>query len=201
MRAIIESTIVQTHRVYKLHLPIEYVANYSHSHCPAMVSNRLPLFASLDVNFDDSLSLAYRRCRDFEIYAISNENVQAIISARVLGYLILYAPSTKAATAVAKSINSLCGDYLILFQLGQAFINYLIRPCMHRPFCRNLQVTDYPFPIVKARMRSTISRPTTTPQDPLSSENTTNDASNLTHTEQDPTPRKVASIPLLRHST
>jgi hypothetical protein len=72
----------------------------------------------------DTLS-AYNVCLDFERDAKTNDEA---MRARVLGYLILNAPSLNSRREVVDLIHS-CGlNYATLSELGRSFIYYFIRP-------------------------------------------------------------------------
>ncbi|KAL0959553.1 hypothetical protein HGRIS_011267 [Hohenbuehelia grisea] len=80
-------------------------------------------FAHLPANFRS----AYRVCRDFEAFSLTSKNSQSIISARVLGYLLLHAPSDQALAEVVATIHSCNADHDSLHSLGDAFVNWFIR--------------------------------------------------------------------------
>ncbi len=69
---------------------------------------------------------AYNVCLDFERDTKIDDDA---IRARVLGYLILHAPSLHARHQVIKVIHLCAQNYDSLSELGQSFINYFIRPC------------------------------------------------------------------------
>lgn len=91
-----------------------------------MASN-LPLASSPEaMQLGSSELSAYRVCLDFQ------ENVTEptrIIYARVLGYLILYAPNQSARAEITKVIHSCSHGFEALSELGQSFLDYYIRPC------------------------------------------------------------------------
>lgn len=68
---------------------------------------------------------AYRVCLTFQHQATA----KALIHARILGYLILHAPTENARHEVVKTIHSCNNDFFLLSKLGQSFIDYYIRPC------------------------------------------------------------------------
>jgi hypothetical protein len=69
---------------------------------------------------------AYRVCLAFQEQA-TEKNL--IIHARILGYLILHAPTANARHEIVKAIHSCNNDFKVLSKLGQSFIDYYIRPC------------------------------------------------------------------------
>ncbi|SRR5216683_2835063 len=77
-------------------------------------------------NLEPNALRAYRVCLDFERDAKTDNDA---IRARVLGYLILHAPSIHAHHEVIKVIHSCAQKYDTLSELGQNFIDYFIRPC------------------------------------------------------------------------
>jgi hypothetical protein len=78
------------------------------------------------VDFNPNALSAYNICIDLERRATTE---QSRIHARVLGYLIIHAPSVTALHEVVKVIHSYARDFQSLFDLGESFINYFIRPC------------------------------------------------------------------------
>ena len=80
--------------------------------------------AKLD-NFPNALS-AYNVCLTLENKATSDESR---IHARILGYLILSAPSSAALTDVVKAIHSCAQDEMTLLELGKCFRLWFILPC------------------------------------------------------------------------
>ncbi|KAH8828744.1 hypothetical protein DL96DRAFT_1595475 [Flagelloscypha sp. PMI_526] len=85
---------------------------------------------SNNVSLDGNDLNAYDVCLAFESHSVHNSLTQDIMHARVLGYLILHAPSDNARHEIAKVIHSCDRDYVLLSQLGESFINYFIRPFM-----------------------------------------------------------------------
>jgi hypothetical protein len=90
---------------------------------------------------------AYQVCLDFEQHAIEAEveaktNTKGIekyhvaVSARILGYLLLFAPSQIALAEVATAIHSCNKDYDKLLELGDCFLNLFIHPCESLRHCR-----------------------------------------------------------------
>ena len=75
----------------------------------------------------DALS-AYNVCLDFEREAAKTDPIRRI-RARVLGYLILYAPSIRARQEVIIAIHSCSQNKDDLSERGKGFINYFIRTC------------------------------------------------------------------------
>jgi hypothetical protein len=69
---------------------------------------------------------AYNVCLDFESWATTD---QSRIRARVLGYLIIHAPSVAAAHEVVNVIHSCAHEFQDLSDLGDTFIDYFIRLC------------------------------------------------------------------------
>ncbi|KAF5374168.1 hypothetical protein D9615_008901 [Tricholomella constricta] len=68
---------------------------------------------------------AYRVCLAFEQQVTEQISV---IHARILGYLILHAPTENGRHEVVKAIHSCNKDFEVLSELGQAFLDYFIRP-------------------------------------------------------------------------
>ncbi|KAF5356613.1 hypothetical protein D9758_008244 [Tetrapyrgos nigripes] len=68
---------------------------------------------------------AYTLCLDLERNAKTKEDT---VYARVLGYLILLAPSPTILSEVTTVIKSCRDDNSTLFDLGQAFVYYMIAP-------------------------------------------------------------------------
>jgi hypothetical protein len=86
----------------------------------------LPPIENLEsVGLHPNVTSAYNVCVDFESWATTE---QSRIHARVLGYLIIHAPSVTAAHEVAKLIHSCAHDFQTLSDLG-SFIEYFIRTC------------------------------------------------------------------------
>ena len=79
-------------------------------------------------NLEPNALSAYNFCLDFECAAAAKTDIDAI-RARVLGYLILHAPSIHARHEVVKVIHSCAQNYDALSELGDSFIDYFIRPC------------------------------------------------------------------------
>ncbi|KAF9490002.1 hypothetical protein BDN71DRAFT_1455270 [Pleurotus eryngii] len=71
---------------------------------------------------------AYNICFNFEQSASTQINNKHLIAARVLGYLMLHAPSHHALAEVVKTILSCCQSNQTLYALGEAFIVQFIRP-------------------------------------------------------------------------
>jgi hypothetical protein len=71
---------------------------------------------------------AYNVCLHLEEIAEAKTGKE-LIQARVLGYLIICAPSTTAVSELVNVIESCNNDPDKLFGLGKCFINYYIRPC------------------------------------------------------------------------
>ena len=80
-------------------------------------------------NLEPNALSAYNICLDFERDAAAKTDIDAIRRARVLGYLILYAPSIRARHEVTNAIHSCAQKYDTLSELGQYFMDYFIRPC------------------------------------------------------------------------
>ncbi|KAK7030885.1 hypothetical protein VNI00_013995 [Paramarasmius palmivorus] len=70
---------------------------------------------------------AYNVCLGLEKIA-KDRTEKERIQARVLGYLIIHAPSPTATSELLNVIHSCSNDHDKLFKLGEAFINYYIRP-------------------------------------------------------------------------
>jgi hypothetical protein len=79
-------------------------------------------------NLEPNALSAYNVCLDFECAAAAKTDIDAIC-ARVLGYLILHAPSLHARHEVVKVIHSCAQNSDALSELGHSFIDYFIRPC------------------------------------------------------------------------
>jgi hypothetical protein len=88
---------------------------------------------------------AYNVCIDFESWAATD---QSRICARVLGYLIIHAPSVAAAHEVVRVIQTCARNFQKLSDLGDTFINYFIRPCKF----------FFPFSIIRRRQPRAQSR-------------------------------------------
>lgn len=88
-----------------------------------MAAVALPI--AKETPLEDNALSAYNICLHFQ----SNATDDDVIRARVLGYLILHAPSATAQHEVVKVIHSSKHDFKTLSELGQTFINYFIRPC------------------------------------------------------------------------
>jgi hypothetical protein len=80
-------------------------------------------------NLEPNALSAYNVCLDFERAAAAKTDIDATRHARVLGYLILYAPSVHAHHEVIKEIHSCAQKYDTLSELGQYFMDYFLRPC------------------------------------------------------------------------
>ena len=80
--------------------------------------------AKLD-NFPNALS-AYNVCLALENKATSDESR---IHARILGYLIISAPSSAALADVVQAIHSCAQDEMTLLELGKCFRLWFILPC------------------------------------------------------------------------
>jgi hypothetical protein len=85
----------------------------------------VPLPIAKEARLEGSALSAYNVCLDFQSKAPDDD----VIRARVLGYLILNAPSATAQHEVVKVIHSCKHDFRTLSELGETFINYFIRPC------------------------------------------------------------------------
>jgi len=79
-------------------------------------------------NLEPNALSAYNVCLDFERAAASKTDIDTL-RARVLGYLIIYAPSIHAHHEVIKMIHSCSQQYDTLSELGRYFVDYFIRPC------------------------------------------------------------------------
>ena len=69
---------------------------------------------------------AYNVCLAFEKEATTE---QIRLHARILGYLILHAPSSTALAEIVKVIHSCAQDHKTLSDLGESFLIRFIRPC------------------------------------------------------------------------
>jgi hypothetical protein len=85
----------------------------------------VPLPIAKETRLEENALSAYNVCLDFQSKAPDDD----VIRARVLGYLILNAPSATAQHEVVKVIHSCRHDFRTLSDLGETFINYFIRPC------------------------------------------------------------------------
>lgn len=73
---------------------------------------------------------AYNVCLNFQKHALESNVARDVIRARLMGYLLLYAPPLpNALPEVVRCIHSCGGDYSELSGLGQTFIDYFVRPC------------------------------------------------------------------------
>ncbi|KAK0442709.1 uncharacterized protein EV420DRAFT_1074455 [Desarmillaria tabescens] len=92
------------------------------------VAAALPPVTSVTMldGLDGNYISAYEACLEFEKSAPADSD--ALIHARILGYLIIHSPSRTVLHEVVKAIQSCAGDYSELSQLGQIFIDYFIRP-------------------------------------------------------------------------
>jgi len=85
----------------------------------------VPLPIAKETCLEENALSAYNVCLDFQSKAPDDD----VIRARVLGYLILNAPSATAQDEVVKVIRSCNHNFRSLSELGETFINYFIRPC------------------------------------------------------------------------
>ncbi len=84
---------------------------------------------------------AYRICRTLESNATSDQDR---IYARILGYLILHAPTPLALAEVIRVIHSCGQDENNLSNLGKCFFNLYIRPCKFRVgFTQHYTIVDF----------------------------------------------------------
>lgn len=83
--------------------------------------------ASKRHGLDANATSAYNVCLDFE--ASAKDSPSDLIRARILGYLILYSPSTMAQHEFVKVIHSCGFKKESLSVLGTTFLDYYIRPC------------------------------------------------------------------------
>lgn len=84
---------------------------------------------------------AYRICRTLESNATSDQDR---IYARILGYLILHAPTPLALAEVIRVIHSCGQDENNLSNLGKCFFNWYIRPCKFRVgFTQHYMIVDF----------------------------------------------------------
>ena len=101
----------------------------------------VPLPIAKETRLEDNPLSAYNVCLDFQSKAHNDD----VMRARVLGYLILNAPSATALHEVVKVIHSCSHDFRSLSELGETFINYFIRPCKSYTGYHPLTVLDYIF--------------------------------------------------------
>ncbi|CCM02473.1 uncharacterized protein FIBRA_04573 [Fibroporia radiculosa] len=80
----------------------------------------------LSQGFHENAVSAYDVCLRFEEQVAGDD--KATIYARILGYLILHAPSGGALQQVVKEIHSCSEDYNRLSALGECFMNQFFRP-------------------------------------------------------------------------
>ncbi|KAH8801243.1 hypothetical protein DL96DRAFT_1635691 [Flagelloscypha sp. PMI_526] len=106
-------------------------------------------------------------CLAFEVHSLAAGEAGAIglRHARVLGHLVLHAPSQTARTEVAKVINSCLGDYSLLSDLGETFVDYFIfsfKRYKGRTPASNSPPDGPYFEAYKSRLLTSISTPPTT---------------------------------------
>ncbi|KAH8828859.1 hypothetical protein DL96DRAFT_1595805, partial [Flagelloscypha sp. PMI_526] len=87
-----------------------------------------PLPAANDIRLDAENLSAYRVCLEFEARSLAGEFGDAgLRHARVLGYLILHAPSSAALHELCTAIHACNEDYSQLSDLGEIFTDYFVR--------------------------------------------------------------------------
>ena len=87
----------------------------------------LPLAEQTNMVDDEPHVLgAYNIILDFERNAKTNKDV---LHARILGYLILHAPSIHARHEMVRVIHSCGQNHDTLSELGESFFYLYIRPC------------------------------------------------------------------------
>lgn len=90
----------------------------------------LPAFTNVFTKFATlpTVANAYRRVFSLEKMLQSEEDYRKLVCLRVLGYLLLYAPSTEARVAVARRVVS-SNDAKTLIEHGKWYYNNYILPC------------------------------------------------------------------------
>lgn len=77
------------------------------------------------IEVDTNAQIAYDVCLGYQTVA----HDQGLMHARLLGYLIIHAPSTTARDEIVKLIDSCQEQEASLSELANVFIDYFIRPC------------------------------------------------------------------------
>ena len=90
-----------------------------------IMSTPLPVVQTTNLDQPNALS-AYNICFALER---NSDTAEDCMHARILGYLILNAPSLDAQAEVIKAINSCSEDERRLLGLGRCFELWFIRPC------------------------------------------------------------------------
>ena len=82
------------------------------------------------------LHVAYQKCLDLEAAAreIRQSGIPPPVCARVLGQLMLQAPTDEGRANVANEISS-CENNKALFELAQLYVNHFIRCCESFLYC------------------------------------------------------------------
>ncbi|KDQ49734.1 hypothetical protein JAAARDRAFT_212033 [Jaapia argillacea MUCL 33604] len=90
----------------------------------------LPPDAAERCHLDSNATTAYQTCIAFEQHVTTTTTAGELelVYARILGYLIIYAPSLPARHEVVKVIQSCERDFEALSELGECFFDYFIRP-------------------------------------------------------------------------
>jgi hypothetical protein len=105
------------------------------NHCgdQVVMSYRLPSLASegLSDRLDEATRGAYSSVLLHERWAESQRSIprRKLVCARVLGRLLLEAPSTRARHSVVEEVNACQDDNGRLYQLGEMFFEHYIRLC------------------------------------------------------------------------
>ena len=74
---------------------------------------------------------AYKRCRAVEKDVMERgESERDLVDVRILGYLLVFAPTDAALAHVTAAINSTAGDDASLIRLGSFYDDYWIRTYM-----------------------------------------------------------------------
>jgi hypothetical protein len=102
----------------------------------------VPLPIAKETRLEENALSAYNVCLEFQNKAHNDDVMRDVMRARVLGYLILNAPSATAQHEVVEVIHSCRHDFRTLSELGETFINYFIRPCKSANY-RQLKLLMY----------------------------------------------------------
>ncbi|KIK64646.1 hypothetical protein GYMLUDRAFT_39659 [Collybiopsis luxurians FD-317 M1] len=85
-----------------------------------------PLPSFMTAGLQGNALQAYKTCLVFERYA-DGDDIQ-VLYARILGYLMLHAPSSFSSEEISKTISACGKDFDELSQLGKTFLDFLIWP-------------------------------------------------------------------------
>ncbi len=77
---------------------------------------------------------AYARCKSFEerAHSIQRDGLSPLVCARILGYLLKFAPTTEGRATFAREVNSCCDDSALI-ALADEYTENFIRCCEY-PF-------------------------------------------------------------------